>query len=420
MMKTKIYNLLTAGLLVFAGACSDDWDRPVASEGTLNLSSIGLQAGEVDDASRADDPYFDNYLVTIYDAQGVTNDDWTWTYSRMPEVVRLPTGNGYSIVVESHNIKPAAWEEPYFVGSVDFNIEQDKVTNLGTILCEFKSLKVTVKYTDELKSRMTADSKATIFKHESSDKLDYVRDETRAGYFEHNDASTTLVAMFNGVVDGNEMTETQLMNDVKPGTHVIVTFGVQPTPPIPLPTGTARPGVHIDVQFEEVSVNHTIGVEEGTLSGSDRPGGSQTTEPEQPENPDTPKAIEFTPEGVELNAPNKLVEGMTAIINISCPAGLAKLEVVIDSETLTPSELEGVGLVDRFDLCNPGDLKATLDNLLKVDSGTAMKGKTSEVFNVSDLVGLLELLGPGTSTFHLNVEDVNGAKDSTKLIIVAE
>ena len=56
MMKTKIYNLLTAGLLVFAGACSDDWDRPVASEGTLNLSSIGLQAGEVDDASRADDP----------------------------------------------------------------------------------------------------------------------------------------------------------------------------------------------------------------------------------------------------------------------------------------------------------------------------------------------------------------------------
>ena len=49
-----------------------------------------------------------------------------------------------------------------------------------------------------------------------------------------------------------------------------------------------------------------------------------------------------------------------------------------------------------------------------------MKGKTSEVFNVSDLVGLLELLGPGTSTFHLNVEDVNGAKDSTKLIIVAE
>lgn len=417
-MKNKILNLLTAGLLVLAGACNDDKWEPVQADGTLDLKSMNLQQGEVEDITSRADGNYNDFIITIFDAQGQTRADWTWTYAKMPEILRLPAANGYSLVVESHKIKPAAFEEPYFKGSQTFNIEQNKITPLGTITCHFSSLKVTVVFAPELKRLMSSDSKATIFM-DSDNKLDFGRDETRAGYFKHEQESATLVAQFNGTIDGTPKTEQQLFTDVKPGTHVVVKFGAKNGPDIPDPEGTVNPGIQLDVDFEVVDIDQNVGGGEDIIGGEERPGQEEPDDPNPPtpDDPDQPKAVEFVPVGVKLNTPNTLVEGMEVKVNILCPAGFKNLIVTIDSETLTPDELEAVGLKSSFDLCNPGDLKESLDNLLQINTGEALKGQKEMLFDVSQLVGLLELLGTGQSTFKIEVTDVNGESGSTNLII---
>lgn len=422
-MKTKIYSFLTAGLLILAGACTDDWQPRNAEQGTLQLSSLGIQTGDENAAEQKSAPSrsdvdTDNFIITIYDSHGLTQDDWQWTFAKMPEVIRLPAATGYRVVVESHEIKPAAWSEPYFIGSETFDIEQDKITRLGTILCYFNSLKVTVEFTEAFKKRASADTKAIVFRDETPDKLEYLRDETRSGYFQHPEGPTTVVTILNATLDGNPTTKQHVYKVDKPGSHLIVTYDVEPIPPVPSPTGTSNPsGIVLDVQFEIEGSSNQVAVEEDPLPSNDRPG--QET-PEKPDEPKPAEAATFEPVGVVLNQDNILKDGMTAVVNISCPEGFEKLEVNIDSETLSPADLEDVGLAANFDLCAPGDLKETIDRLLKIDSGSAIKGQTTMKFDVSDLVGLLAVLGNGRSTFNIKVTDSKGAVASTKLIIVVQ
>lgn len=421
-MKTKLYNFIAAGLVLLAGACTDDWQHVDNQEGSLDLSSMGISASDENEAqqagasSRADVDY-DNFIITIFDNHGLSQDDWQWTFATMPEVIRLPVGNGYKVVVESHEIKPAAWSEPYFIGSETFDIKEDEITRLGTILCYFHSLKVTVIFEDEFKKRMSADSKVSIFRHSTPDKLDFKRDETRSGYFEHNDGPATVVAIFDGMVDGNAMTDQNVYTVEKPGMHLVIKYGVQPNPQVPSPTGTANTaGVQLDVQFEVVSSSSMVEIDEDKLPGTDRPG--QEQQPEQPDEPKPAEAATFTPDGVVLNQDNKLSDVTKAIVNITCPEGFQKLEVTIDSETLSAADLRDIGLDGTFDLCNPGSMKTTLDNLLKINSGEAIKGQTYMEFNVSELVGLLGVLGKGRSTFIIKVTDAKDETSETKLIIV--
>lgn len=421
-MNIKIYNFLAAGLMLVAGACTDDWKPKTEQQGSLDLTTLGIRASDESEADKTGAPArsdvnTDNFIITIYDNHGLSQDDWQWTFATMPEVIRLPVANGYKVVVESHDVKPAAWSEPYFIGSETFDIKEDQITRLGTILCYFHSLKVTVVYEDELKKRMSADSKVTVFKHDTPDKLEYKRDETRSGYFEHAEGQATVVAIFDGVVDGNTLTLQHAYTVDKPGMHLIARFGVQPIPPIPSPTGTANAsGVELDVNFDVVGSNHQVTVEEEKLPSNDRPG--QEQEPEKPDVPQPTEAATFEPVGVKLNEDNPLVDGMTAIVNITCPEGFEKLEVTIDSESLTAADLEDVGLAGEFDLCNPGSMKTTLDNLLKINTGDAIKGAKFMAFDVSDLVGLLAILGNGRSNFIIKVTDTKGGTAQTTLTIV--
>ncbi|MDE6287634.1 MAG: DUF4493 domain-containing protein, partial [Muribaculaceae bacterium] len=87
----------------------------------------------------------DNFIITIKDKEsGAVRR--TYKYGSMPEVVSLPVGS-YTVSVKSHEIKPAEFDAPYYEGSADFSIEAGKITEIGTILCKFKSIKVTIKYT---------------------------------------------------------------------------------------------------------------------------------------------------------------------------------------------------------------------------------------------------------------------------------
>lgn len=108
-----------------------------------------------------------------------------------------------------------------------------------------------------------------------------------------------------------------------------------------------------------------------------------------------------------------------AVVVISAPKGIKTAHVIIDSEKLTPSELEGVGLRSAFELTTAladdgTDLSTPLGNL-----GFPIKenilDKTEATFDITTFVPLLGALGSGKSTFILEVTDNEGQTSTAYL-----
>ena len=81
---------------------------------------------------------------------------------------------------------------------------------------------------------------------------------------------------------------------------------------------------------------------------------------------------------------------------VSVPNGISSFRVIIDSPLLPESELQGIGLTSDFDLVSPGGYADKLSCLGSVS------------FNISQFVPMLQILGSGTSNFHLTVTDSKG------------
>ena len=102
----------------------------------------------------------------------------------------------------------------------------------------------------------------------------------------------------------------------------------------------------------------------------------------------------------------------------SDPAGLTGLTVDIDSPTLTPDELAGLGLSSHLDLVNPGNLKAPIESLGFPTEGNVLN-QPKVTFNISDFMPMLGLLGAGTHNFIIKATDAQGTTTES-LILVTE
>lgn len=99
---------------------------------------------------------------------------------------------------------------------------------------------------------------------------------------------------------------------------------------------------------------------------------------------------------------------------VSVPNGIASFQVTIDSPLLPADELAGIGLKSEFDLVAPGSLENSLKELgFPVNIG----GNTSASFNISKFIPMLQLLGSGTSKFHLTVTDTKGNTKSKTITV---
>ncbi len=421
-----------AAAMLTVVSCSEHWTPPTGSDGSLALGSMIVDVKEnanviVSPGSRAAADV-NNFQVTIYDKTGA--EAGSWTYGQMPEIVTLAAGDGYVVKVKSHDVEKAAWEMPYYYGeSKSFSIEKNKITEVGTVTAEFKSIKVTVEFTDELKAIVSDDVKVVI---EANDEglITFTKKEVEDGsaaYFEAVDGSTTMVAHFAGSIRGNAVDSKAPFTDIAAGQHRIVRYGVKIGPDVPEPDGSITPGgITIDTEIVEVDVDGNTTVLDPDIDPSDRPGH------EDPENPDKPGPDEPTPPGPGGEAATFTSETLDtegginyskdwvgdAIVTIDCPEGFAKLEVVIDSDGLTPEVLEGVGLAKKFDLADPRELSEGLEGL-GFPIGDAVLGKTTIDFNITEFVPLLNIY-PGKSDFIITVTDSKGATSTLTLKFVSE
>lgn len=99
---------------------------------------------------------------------------------------------------------------------------------------------------------------------------------------------------------------------------------------------------------------------------------------------------------------------------VEAPNKIETFIVRIDSDVLTPDELETVGLVPEFDLANTGDLATSIGSL---GFPVNIKGETNVSLSIAQqFVDLLKGMG-GTTKFHLTITDSKG-NTQTKTITV--
>lgn len=415
-MKTNILSLcvaLAAG--VGLTACGDDtWNKGTESmsEGSVSLASMKVDVDTDENVQSRADISTDDFIVEIVD-RNTGASKRTWTYSAMPEVISFAPGD-YTVNVKSHNIQAAEWDAPYYVGSKPFSIEVGKITEIGTVLCKFSNIKVTVRYTKELLSHVDDDARVRVIANDRG-SLEYTPAETRAGYFEAVDGSTTLVAEFSGTSDGNPVSGLKTFTDVKMGQHYIITFGVKGTTTPPDEYGGFDPaGISVDASIDHEDLSGNADPGQGNQDGStQRPG-----DEEWPDDPVTPPGpgpddpvqdedpISFLYNGAALTSDviTDGVDGKKYVITIKATEGIANLQVDITSDNNDFIASAGEMLPLSFDLATvTGE---TAENLasLELPVGDEVKGKKTLDFDISSLVPLLKNF-EGNHEFKVKVTD---------------
>lgn len=321
-MKTKIFSI-TAIIAAVIGlsSCSDSWEPKTEKTGDVALSTIGIEvagAEEVVQGSRAE--YDVNpFLVKIYNSQNSVVEQWT--YGEMPEIFTLPVG-AYTVLVESHEVQKAEWERPYFRGSKEFTIEKSKITDIGTVVCSLASLKVSVRFTDELRAVMGSDVQVKVVANDLGELI-YTPEETRAGYFEVLEESPSIAATFTGTVNGYNENVHKVYTDVKGGQHRIITFSLKHDKPVPDPeTGLIDPsnGINIDVNVTDENISGNLDIEE------------------DPEHPNRPGENEEFKDKVSFEtslATDKALDPAAvadAKVKVAAPNGIENLIIAISSD----------------------------------------------------------------------------------------
>ena len=424
-MNNKIITIAAGlGLMIAGASCSEQWTPPTVEEGTLALEDLTVDVDQqqkpvVDSGSRAAaDIDKSNFIVTITPADG--SEVIEYTYGNMPEVVTLKTGS-YGLTVESHKVKDAEWEAPYYTTSTTFEIKKNSITRLDPQICRFKSIGVAVSYSDKLRAMLGDDVKVTVVANDMG-RLEYTRDETRVGYFKAIEGSTTMVVTLTGTIGGQHVEHVKAFTDLEGGQRRMIVYNAVPAPEPPSQTGDINPGgITIDSDLEVIDVDGNVQTGEDTENPKnpwdDEGQGGDGPKPPTPDD----DAATFTSEYLDLTGANDVDSYGTeagkkpAVVEIACPKGFAKLEVEIESAFLTEEMLSGVGLTTKFDLANPGAYAEGLAGLgFKI--GDDVKGKTSSTFDITGFMPLI--FEAGEHKFHITVTDSEGGVSKLTLILV--
>lgn len=443
-MKTRIYSLLVALMSVVAFSACDDWTP--AEQGAYPANTGGVSRSKMDvtvndEVTAIGRAIVDtsDYLVTVTEKGSdviatYEGKPCSWTYSTMPQIFTLPIGD-YTVRVRSHEPADAAWSEPYYEGSADFTVVNNNVTYIGTVTCDFASVKVEIRFSEELAKAMSDDSHVDVVAGVAGTSLTWAANETRYGYFYPAEDNPTIIATFIGTVKGQTVSATKNVTDAKRGNYYIFSFSLNTGNPI-LPdefgdiTG-ADSGIKIDFEVIESNVNSTVRPGETPSTDPDKhpdteewpeePGpGPDQPGPDQPENPSDDKVIEFDGGDLVLgdngeNDPNAEVH----IVKISSENGISNLKVKISSDNDDFIGSAGELLPMDFDLATvDGDLAASLASI-GLPVRDEVVGKTKIDFDITELAPLLSAFS-GKHTFTITVIDAKGNTKSTSLIYVAE
>ncbi len=431
-MKRHIKYLLFIAAIFGMGSCStlsekfDPEDPTLNDVGTLSLAtpivSFETRASEVSD-----------FEITILDADGISYKYYE-KYSEMPEVVTLPVGD-YSVEAASPGLEDAAWDAPYYFGSEGFTIEKNRLTVVENLTCELANIMVRVGYTDDMYALLGEDVVVTVTIGDGT--LEFpATDTTATGYFKSIEDENVMVAVLSGTVNGQPVKSAQAFADVKAGEYRRILYSFTPVDDenndengIVVVNGAdfVVDGTCDVVDFGDIVVVVPEGEIEDTPEASPSDGGTtdgggdggDDNPGEQVGNAPIIYGVDF-----DIDSPVYTDETSTVVVKIYAENTLEDVSIVIESTTLTPEELESVGMVAEFTLANPGENKRG-ESLADALSGLGFPvedevvGHTEITFDVSQFMTLIQILGSGTSMFHITPIDACGLTSNATLTIIA-
>lgn len=438
-----------AAAAAFTG-CSDNWVPEVegAGEGRLNTQSILAEVNTVEDEKEDEDVTkkapsrssidLSPFLVDVVRTSDNANVA-SWTYATMPQLPTFAVGS-YEVQVRSRVLKDAEWSAPYYLGSQTFDIRNGEVTDVGPIVCKLANVRVTIDYGPKLLEATGGEGFTITVTSTPGVYLQYTGKETRSGYFAYN-GQTTMVARFQGRVNGVNEDFSHVLENIAPGQHRKLTFRLNYNPNTPDDeVGTVDgQGIVVSCSTKTVSVDGSVIQEEDIQESGDRPNQEEKPKPDNPDpQPGDEDKITFTSETLANDNGNVLDdtpnnaddfgEGKKeAKIHIHSEAPIASFKVKINSETLTADVLSGVGLAPEFDLADPivktddGEKKDLTEGLkgLKFPVGDEVKGATDLDFDITEFVPLTMIYGAANHRFILTVTDNAGNSKTLTLLIVS-
>lgn len=396
MKRLQLISLTVLSMLIALTAChSEKVSFQMDTFGQLKLSSMQVTADTepLVTASRVSADIKD-YLITVYAANGEKLQEWK--YAEMPEIFTLKTG-AYKLVAHAPEVTGAAFDTPYCASAEkSFEIRQDEITEIGEVKCTLHNVKVTVKYEDKLMALLGDDVKVTVKVGE--EKLEYIKDETKSGFFHGKAENNVVDVVFEGSVEGELVSITKSYAEIALGTELIVTYkykesvtGIDPG------TGGSfhTPGISVDEKLIAVNETGAVLPEEDEILDFGKP------------------AIEG--DGFDLSQPVTNLN-QKVVVNLMAPDGIAHVKVEIASENETFAGVIQQMFGGPFDLAYPGALEETLKGL-KLPVSEQVINQQLVKFDVTEFMPLLKGEFAGIHRFIIEVVDNNNSSVKATLTV---
>ena len=403
-MKKLFFTLtvLLSSIMIFSSCHSEKMNLSVTGTGQVKLSSMEMtyNTEPMVTVSRAAED-LNNYVVGIYKSADNSLVQ-EWKYSEMPEIFTLDAGD-YKLVAHSQDVEGAQFDAPYCYGeSSVFTIVKDKIVDAGTVSCTLKNVKVTIKYSDDLKPLLSEDTQVTVTLGDES--LAYTADETRSGYFHCKATDNVVGVRFEGKVDGeSEPTTITTSYTVIEGTELIVNYDLVSASYVDPGTGGIVPAMKLKISDEVFTAE---------LQGSVLPEDDEILDFGKP-------SIEGV--GFDIKQPITVNPG-TLQVNLMAPEGMQHVyvEITSDNEGFLSAASAVFGGATSFDLAEPAteEIKNALINLNFPVGENIINNKGIVLFDISPFVGLLfESTFAGKHSFKIKVVDSYDDTAEEELII---
>ena len=386
-------------------------DATTSDKGKLSIEALAVdcridesdpEVGLLSTKSTRGEVAVDNFDCSIINDENEVV--MSFKFSERPTAeVELNTGD-YLFKIVSGEVPGAAWDTPVYGATKPFKIVRNETTTISEIVCSLLQIKVSVSYSADLLERLGERTLTIVSVGENS--LDYALTESRSGFFLAPNASNSINLRISGTYAADKenykiIEMNKEVRDVKAGQHSKIHFYIEHAA-----EGDIKVGVTIrDWVTDEIvpcNVADLVTEEEWTEGGNQggNEGGNDT-----PATPAEDPSIVW--DGHDISQRTPITGGLEVDLLVSASKGIKEFSVKIESESLTPAELAGVGLCDVLNICypkqsydsnNPGvfiDVEEPLRGL-GFAVGDDVVNKTFVKLSITQFMGVLQAVS-GTS-----------------------
>ena len=451
--RMKIFNIITAGLLLCAGLASCEMKDELkggsadSSEmGYLDLgvavnvsqNSIARADGVTDDGKNENvgvSVSADDFPVTI---AGVTDASYIKEYASYSElkaenkdgVVALPVGS-YTVTAHTNAKLENKMAIPYYEGVEEISITKG-VTAKTNVVCTMKNMRVAMDYDDQFVASftdwtITVTDGTTVLTFECTDHEDTDQLNPAPKYMLVADGVSQLTVRASGHnLQGEFVSEERILTKPTGGNSTNWTGGdaltikmEENTPSAP--TGIQGSGITIsaDVSFDE---------EEETVEVPVTPGGGSTEEPgtgggDEPEEPILTKPTVTVPQST-YTLPADASKNANAVITSTAEGGIQSVKVqIIGGNDGFSGIISTMGFAEGLELVGNTTLGPVISSIVP---GLEMPqaGDASYTFPVGGFFNILQQMGATTEAdghvFNITVTDANGTASASLSVKVTE